>query len=391
MSQAILAALMQSLGRQAPNDPLGLGGGVPTAQQQGLGPQQSPFSPQPPTPPLPNSQQEQGGQGAGGQGTGLMAILAKILQNPGVLNSIGQVGSAFAGRDQLADFQRVTGNKQAVDLAKQRAEQEKRRIDISAGNLEVNRGSLEARNKEVAARKAEADAKVVAAETKAKRDNKVAVVDLKLKNKLGVTEAELVDIYGEAARGLSITPALKAGELTLNVPEGHRYRQLGLETVTTTPGELRLMLDALLPKEEGSQTKLVTIGGKIVAVNTANDEAKVIFELDDEPKEKVARPTTLKEQKDITEYLEETIDGWDTLSLGARTKMVNLYISVLDSGQTPQPVTSTYSREAWELMGFVVRKRQEEEKVLGFTGPGLTSPDPSITNVDQEIEDFLNR
>jgi len=123
----ILRALFSQLG-QGP-------GGPPTAQQQGLGQQQPPFNPQPPTPPIPNTQQEQGGQGGG---TGLLAILAKILQNPGVLNSIGQVGSAFAGRDQLADFQGVTNQNQVLGQREQELE-----LQRKAAQREVDRVTLQ--------------------------------------------------------------------------------------------------------------------------------------------------------------------------------------------------------------------------------------------------------
>jgi len=338
----VLQALFSKLGR---------GPGVPTAQQQGLGQQPSPFNPQPPTPPLPQQSQGQGQGGQGGQDTGLLAILAKILQNPGVLNSIGQVGSAFAGRDQLADFQRVTQQKQQLELAKRARDLEEARIDISKQNVELGRENLRARREEEQGVLAREHARIRAAEVKVKRDNDIAIINLLIKDNKAVSEDRLVKVFGETARGVSISPSLKGGLRTVNIPEDRKdlIGIYGGTKVELPEAQAQSLVSDILDRPEDNP-EVYHFGGVIVQRNETTGELEEVFRIKQDEKVEKPRHFPISEQNRIREFLGDLVDDWSGLSLKARNDMINKFWEVEQNGLSPQPIVSTIERSEWNVL-----------------------------------------
>jgi len=350
---------------------------VPTAQQQGIGAGQTPV------PPLPQQgvpQQSPGAQG-GGQGTGLLAILSQILQNPGVLNSIGQVGSAFAGRDQLADFQRVTQQNQQLKLAKRARAAEEARVDISRKNLKVNEGNLTARQQEERNRNNTEQARARALELKTKQDNEQATIGILIRDGQAVSETKMVKGFGEAARGISIKPALSAGQVKVHIPAdrtdildalGERVDANG--DVTLPQAQAQALLTKIIAGRPVTLPRTFNIDGKIIREFT-NPEGKLdyeeVFDIGREPT--VPKPTRfpLLEQERIREFLASEVDGWNELGLVERNTMINTFWEIELNSNAPQPVTSKVSTGMWNYLKRLTGRGtpSEREIITGFTDP----------------------
>jgi len=381
----ILKALFQQLFSQ-PGISQQIGGGVPTASQQGLTQGQGPVL-QPPTPPVPNA--PGGQQGNGQQGTGLLSKIMQLIQSPGVLPTAGAIGSAFAGRDQLADFQRVTQQNRQTQLAKRAASAEEARVDISRKNLRVSEGNLTARQEEERNRNVREQAKATAAAAKLRTDNKKAIIGIKISNKQPVSEEEFVGGYGEAGRGVSIKGALQEDQVTLHFPDNRKMVEAfgGKTSVTVNKAQVSGILTQIF--KETPNPKSVVIDGVIMERNPLSGAWEEVFDIGREDIDK-PRPFPPGQQKIVREALIDLVPGFKDLPPGKQTDMINLAWNVAQTGDAPQPVTSKVSTGAWQWMKENILFIFGAERTFSDVVTGIEDPsNPTRPSLSDRANEFI--